>query len=516
MAFAEQHLSSLPRAPTRDRRAVRIARTVLTVLFGATAAVNLGAAATSTTPYTMTHLAAGVLALYLLLEVQLYLRRSDAFGLLSPVLLSLVFHFFLSYLGTFTLMGFYPNSVERFTYWLPDLDNALADTILIVGLAAFCMMRGYALARPAARSLLTLVGRIKQVRKEVRFNISLMFAIQIAFVALVAHAINIGAYGLLSTAQTRAASVDIQQFLNLGLAAGTLSYFLIMLRYFERRAARRARAIEGILMLILIALHVVVGALSAFKSQIVFPFLIAGFAYFIVNRRMPIYFFGFAAVALIMAYVVIDPFRAHLGLRGAPPASITEAVDAFSTAFSMREDLAHASDITRAEAIVSRLDLSGMTALAIDYVDRGSLSAEQRQKFQESILLAPILAYVPRAIWQDKPSYSPGVWFNQNVRGRWNDSSTSVAMGPIGYLYMAGGSFGVALGFLGFGMLQALIFEGIGRARAGGLIIYLGVAATLVMIPTSFGPAVTGVLRMLPIVFVVQWLLLSASRRSAG
>jgi len=82
-------------------------------------------------------------------------------------------------------------------------------------------------------------------------------------------------------------------------------------------------------------------------------------------------------------------------------------------------------------------------------------------------------------------------------------------MGPIGYLYMAGGIFAVILGFTGFGMLQAIIFEGIGRGGAGGLIIYLSVASTLVGIPTSFGPAVTGVLRMLPLAFVIQWLLLS-------
>jgi hypothetical protein len=122
--------------------------------------------------------------------------------------------------------------------------------------------------------------------------------------------------------------------------------------------------------------------------------------------------------------------------------------------------------------------------------------------------LAPILAYLPRAIWQSKPSYSRGVWFNQEVRGHRNDEVTSVGMGPIGYLYMAGGIVAVVLGFMGFGILQSLIFEGIGRAGAGGLIIFFSVASTLVGIPTSFGPAVTGVLRMLPLAFVAQWLLL--------
>jgi hypothetical protein len=125
-----------------------------------------------------------------------------------------------------------------------------------------------------------------------------------------------------------------------------------------------------------------------------------------------------------------------------------------------------------------------------------------------------VLAFVPRFIWQNKPVYSRGVWFNQEVRGRWNDDRTSVGMGPIGFLYMAGGVVGVAMGFFALGLLQALIFEGIGRVGAGGLIIYLSVATTLVMIPSSFGLALAGVLRMLPIAFAAQWALLRRRRGS--
>jgi hypothetical protein len=206
--------------------------------------------------------------------------------------------------------------------------------------------------------------------------------------------------------------------------------------------------------------------------------------------------------------MVIEPFRSYLGWRGDPPASIGEAVYSLGTSIEMSEVLAHESDVSRAEAIASRFDLSGMTALAVDFVDRDLLAPDKRQEFQDSILFAPILAYIPRALWQDKYSFSPGIWFNQVVRGRWNDNNTSVAMGPIGFLYMAGGGAAVIFGFLSFGILQALVFEGIGRSKAGGLIIYLSVAGALATIPTSFGPALTGILRMLPIAFVAQFLLL--------
>lgn len=515
MAVVESQMGAPTRALATGRRTVRIARAVITVLFVTIMVINLGAFVTSVSPFPKTHLTAVVLSLYLLFEARLYLRRSDAFGLLSPAFLALFFHFVLSYLLGITASAFEPSILQQFGVWLPDLDSALASTMLLVILAAFFMLRGYALGQPIARALQRSVAASPMFRRDLRPSVGLMLGIQVAYLALVAYAIHIGVYGLLSTPETRARHADVVQFLNLFIAAGTLSYFLILLRYFERREKSRVSSLFGALVGLLIALHVMAGALSAFKSQIVFPFVLAGFAYFIATRRIPLRFIAYAAVALVVAYAVIEPFRAHLGLRQQPPDSIAEAVQALGTAIELREQLSHASNISRAEAIAQRFDLLGMSALAVDHVDQGNLQGDMRREFQDSILLAPILAYVPRAIWPNKPSYSQGVWFNQNVRGRWQDEGTSVGMGPIGYLYMAGGIMVVAAGFLGFGFLQALIFDGIARGGAGGLIIFLSVARVLVQIPTSFGPAVTGVLRMLPIAFVTQLIFLRRRGRSS-
>lgn len=497
---------------TEERSAVRIVGTAVNLLFGASAAVHLYAFAAGASSFPRAHLVAVALSLYLLLEAQLYLRRSDALGLLSPAFLSLPFHFFLAYLGGITGAVFEPRIIDRFAYWLPDLDKALAHTMLMAMLAAFCMIRGYVLARPMSRRVRRTAGHLPYMRHDIRPAFGLVIAMQFAYIVLVAYAIDVGAYGLLSTIDSRARLADIQQFLNLALAAGTLSYFLILLRYFQRRAEGRAGSLAAVLVGAMIAVHVFTGMLSAFKSQIVFPFVIAGFAYFLATRRIPVRFVGFAVVALIVAYAVIEPFRSYMGLRGEPPQSVVEAVEAIGTALELREQLAHTSDMSRPEAIAQRFDLAGMTALAIDFVDRGDLQPDKRQEFQDSILLAPILAFIPRAFWKSKPSFSPGAWFNQNVRGSWEDDTTSVGMGPIGFLYMTGGTAAVMLGFFGFGMLQALIFEGFARAGAGGLIIFLAVAGTLVTIPSSFGPAVVGVLRMLPVAFVAQMILLRRTR----
>jgi hypothetical protein len=484
-------------------------------VLGTILAINLGAFVSTLSPFPRTHLAAALLATYLLLATRRLLRRSDSFGLLSPAFLAVPFHFVLSYLLGITAAIFQPMILQRIDHSLRDLDAALAHTLLLALLAAFCMLRGYALGQPLARRLRRSVQATPMIRREIRPSFGLVLGIQVAYIAFVAYAIQLGIYGLLSTSESRVEHLDVVQFLNLFLAAGTLSYFLILLRYFQRSKQGQASLLVGMLIVFLIATHVVAGALSGFKSQIVFPFVIAGFAYFLAKRQIPLQFIVCSVVALIMAYAIIEPFRAYLGSRAQPPGSIVEAFESLGTAIEFRKQLTHVSDISLAEAITQRVDLAGMTAVAVDYVDRGSLQDDMRRKFQSSILLAPVLAYVPRAIWPSKPSYSEGVWFNQNVRGRWQDDSTSVGMGPIGYLYMAGGILAVAVGFMGFGILQALIFDGIARGGAGGLIIFLSVAQGLAQIPTSFGPAVTGLLRMLPVAFVTQLILLRKSSKSS-
>lgn len=510
MAVVETQPSALTSKLRKSRRAVHFAISAVTLLFGGTAVINLGAFVAAASPFPMTHFAAAALAGYLLVEARLYLRRSDNFGLLSPAFLALILHFCLAYLVGVTVAVFEPWILSRFDVWLLDIDSALANTLLLAMLAAFCMLRGHALGQPLARKLRRKIGASPSFRRQMLPNFGIVLGLQFVYLALVAYAIHLGVYGMLSTPESQARYIDLIQYLNLSLAAGTLSFFLIMHRYFERRELGRASVGFGVFVFLLMAIHVLTGALSAFKSQIVFPFVLGGFAYFLATRRIPLRFIVFAAVALVMAYAIVEPFRAYMNLRGETPSSVSEAVEAIGTAYSMREQLleTRSGEISQGEAIASRFDLSGMTALAVDYVDRGQLQSQMRQRFQDSILLAPILAYVPRAAWPGKPTYSDGVWFNQSVRGRWSDDATSVGMGPIGYLYMAGGVIAVALGFFAFGLLQALIFDGVARAGPGGLIIYLSVANTLVAIPSSFGPAVTGLFRMLPVAFVAQLMLL--------
>jgi hypothetical protein len=169
------------------------------------------------------------------------------------------------------------------------------------------------------------------------------------------------------------------------------------------------------------------------------------------------------------------------------------------------------NDITLASQIASRFDLLGMSATGIAFTNAGGVDPATRGKLLQSIILSPILAFVPRALWQDKPSYNTGTWFNQIVLGKRHDSITSVGMGPLALTNMAGGVFGVFACFLCLGWLQAMLFEGAARSGVGGIIIYLSVIITLVTIPTEFGLAIGGLFRILPFAVIAQHILLHPS-----
>ncbi|ROT99095.1 hypothetical protein [Histidinibacterium lentulum] len=486
---------------------------VVVGIFSLVALVNLLALVLGDSPYFVAHLAAIMLAAYLAFEAVLYLRRTDALGMLSPVFLALIAHFLLAYLAAISIAPFDPWAIRRFEVFLPDLDTDLAETLLLAMLGAFCMLRSYYLFQSAARRLRRRAQSSSALRREFRPAFTCAVILQFAFVGLVALALTLGVYGVVGTGEARQRHSDVLEILRLATAAGTLSYFLILLRYYHLRATGRASWLFGVFCAALVVLHLCAGILSGFKSQMVAPFIIAGLAYFLATRRLPKTFIVMGFFALVISYSIIEPFRAYLGAADQRPRGMIETVEAVATAVRLREHYQRHTDISRGEQITSRFDLAGMSTVGLDYVRRGDLQTEFRQGLQDSILLSPILAYVPRAIWRDKPFFGTGIWFNVTVLGRSPDARTSVAMGPIAFLYMAGGVAWVCLGFALWGAIGALLFDGLARSGAGGTIVFLSVASTLIFIPTTIGPNLTGILRMLPVAFVAQLILLRPRSR---
>lgn len=503
-------------APSRTSTTRRGALFCLTVLFGTIIAINLFAfVVVESIEAAILHVLTAIFAAYLLFECMLYVRRTDEFGLISPVLLASVFHFTFAYLVGPTAAVFDPWVIEQNAQYLNGAPyNEAMGALVVAMLAAFAMWRGNGAGQPAARALWRKAAAAPLLRPRLELNWLFILGIEFGHLFLIAFAIGLSVYGVAGSQESREQNLALLDLLNIGVSAGTLSFFLIAIRYYAQSAAGRAGLGFTLFFVILILLHVFTGALSAFKSQIVMPFLIAAIASFVATRRVSLKYIVFAVLALYAAYQTVEPYRAYLGKTDNRPTDIASFIAGYKEAIVNRDLYMDDGAAPLASQISARMDLLCMSAVAIRYTESLQFDGTIRAKLQESILLSPLLAFIPRAIWTGKEIYSTGTWFAQAVLGRPSTSQTSIAMGPIGFLSIAGGTLAVVVGFFAIGALQALMFDGLARSSAGGFIIYISAAAFLFKIPTDIGPALTGTLRMLPIAFAAQLVLLSAGAPS--
>jgi hypothetical protein len=449
---------------------------------------------------------------YLFAETFRYLRNTDNFGYCAAPVLASMFTFALAYILPATANNFDPYILGRFSrYFEAGPDQQLSGAILIVATAAFVMWRGFYFSmRSAVRLRIFLTSR-PQLRKELQVNLFPTFCIQLIFIAVVAFSIQKGIFGFSQNAASHLEYIDILEILNILRGAGALSLFLISVELFNRQKDGRPHIFILLAVLSLMVLHIGFGFISGFKSQVVMPFVTLAAARFIATRTIPLYQVVAIFLALLAGYYVVEPYRQYLG-REAQEVTTSTVEGLFDAVFESnkeRESFSN-SDVPLATQIATRFDQLGFTTVGMAYRDQGSYDADLASRLAQSLYLAPVLAYIPRALWLDKPSYNTGLWFSQVVVGNVNDSGTSVGMGAITLCYLIGGIPVVCVVFLVIGWLQALLFEGVARSGAGGLIIYGSVCTILILLPTEIGLALGGLLRMLPFAFIAQLVVLSA------
>ncbi|MEJ6021309.1 hypothetical protein [Ramlibacter sp. PS4R-6] len=462
------------------------------------------------------HLAAAAFCVYLFLECRRHTLRTDAFGLLAPPLLASVLFAFLSFVFPVTASLHDPYIAFRFDGVIFGTADEISEVLGMLALACFCLWRGYGLGSGFARRLGARIQRAALLRQEWAPRMPALLVLQAIFIGLAIASINLGVFGMASSPEARERNVLFLDIINVGMTGGTVSLLLLLIVYFRRADAGRKHLGLGILCALLIMIHLAFGLLSGFKFQLVTPFITIVIAQYLASRKVSTTFVAMGIAALVLAYSVVEPYRAYLtfaGLRG--ESELHTLARAVGSSISERTSLAR-DDHPLSTQIATRFDLTLMTAVGLQAAQEKIVDERLIGEMAESIYLSPILAFVPRLFWQDKGSYATGAWFYQIAMGGSSLDNTSVGMGPIAYLYFIGGVLGIVLGFVAIGVLQAIVFEGIARVGAGGVLIYLSTIATLVLLPSDIGPALTGMLRMLVIAFVAQLILLRPNRQGAG
>lgn len=457
--------------------------------------------------------ATSVVALLLLCGAEVIRhRRKDSLWLADPCVLVTLWIFGIYYGLSNILYLLEDQAAVQFT----DFAGMTDLTILACG-ACFLMWRGYGLRLlgGAGRWVARLLPEPKG-NDRLHAGLALYWCAILFLASVVARVvtINLGLYGY---AQDEESST---QFLDYLYVLGTISRLGILVLGALSLVAFSSKVIDRRLVWAIAAAVFVemgFGLISGFKQSAVIPLIVVAGCYYIARKKVPVALLVAAAATLFMAYFLIQPFRTARFMDSAFDSTSTIALAAglarYATEYADSRESFYSETF---EQILGRLNLTGIGAEGLVFA-REVGSAAGDPNFMEGFLLFPLLAYVPRIVWPDKPMETVGSWYTQVVLGRPEDYVTSAGMGPLTFLYFAGGVLAVLIGFLLVGVLFRVIRSALLSRHVEYQFLYVAVLPVLVVLEAGNLHAVlVTLLRLLPIFIAVQLLLFVRPKPTAS
>ncbi|MGX1308045.1 hypothetical protein AB7M35_002803 [Amorphus suaedae] len=447
-----------------------------------------------------------VLITYLVWEVTRLYRHSRRMAFVQPPVIASIMLFGKDYImpNVPALFGVDNPVAAQFMAWRGDYMYWLNMALSAVLLAVVAMWRGY-----HSRVSAWLAVRVQRfmVRRQLVAtsfdpNMQAVVILFLLSVFAVFLQVRLGVFGYSSDADRMQETQDIQAWIGLMTQAGSLAFLVLCLAVFAQ--GRKKSAAVLVLFVVVLVWQFAAGFLGGFKSQVVMPVIILGVAYYMARGRLSIGLIILSFVMLVAAFQTIEPFRRA---RYADPtfdsSSLTSIVSTFWKAATSPEDYVRPTDDTTFADIAARTDLITFTAISLDYSHSAELN-EYAPRFAADLLLIPLNAFIPRFLWAGKTVVNDGWWFDAFVLGRGPETRSSVAMGPVSYLYFAGGFGMVLVGFYVIGVLQRIAFSAFVPLGLGGWLIFLATLPTLALIPSNVAAAMTGLLRLLPFLVLAQ------------
>ncbi len=441
---------------------------------------------------------------YLFYEIKEFRKINPTNWFLSPVVLASLFTFALSF-GVTNIVYFIPNSIShKYIYNIlgpepfPYLNKAM-DYIFV---AAFFMWFGYMMK--LGDKLFNLLTHNSFIRKSFftrtdKLNINIVWFLLIISIASRIVQIQLGLYGYAGDPESREQYGAVWNILYLIGVLGNLILIVSSTNFFIKGNRR-------FLFLVSFVTELGFGLLSGMKSEIMLPFFIIGFTYYIAKKRFNKIIITFAFVSILIAYIIVEPFRilrmSDKRFSSDPITIVNTIVDSYEINKRAKLVDEQSFDVILLQ-FLSRLEYTLTAARAIQYKDQVGLDT-RAQDFRERLLTIPLQAYIPRAIWNDKPLEDSGRWYSVYVWG--STETSSVAYSPIGFAYFAGGIIPLIIIFTLIGMLQKTLFNFL-KLGNGGMIIYFGLLLSVVLIDSKVNTIFVAWLRNLPFLYIIQSLL---------
>lgn len=460
-------------------------------------------------------LLSAMLLVFIIIECNRVRRLHSQRWLINPVVICGSVTFVIGY-GMSNILFFLPPQTVEFLGLIPEVSKEMIKHQYLAVLAVVSLFLGY---WAPLGSTFSPKSPAKQFRNTLLSSYGKPSIIAIPVVMIVAvvvrlFAIRLQLYGYAGD-YTESRQVETNTYLGyltLGSVLGNFGLVLASLKYYGTKKLVRDRAI----LYVAFSIEVIFGVMSGMKSGVVMPFLIICMANYLCTARFPRVLLGAGFVGLFLAYFLIEPFRAARNEHGNSINSFGAISDIFVAGFS-DERTRLVSDFDPAQValkVVARTNLSYIGSPALVYADSNQELPEGSPEFMRTLLLSPFYAVVPRLFWDNKPVEITGNWYTREVLGL--NQYTSTAMGPLAYLYFAGGYTAVCIFFLLYGMFLRWMFFQLKpwQGLAGGF-IFLSVVTSSTMLESSISENVVWTIRRALVALLIIFLLFDRCRTNS-
>jgi hypothetical protein len=447
---------------------------------------------------------------YALLQALLVRNSQPELWLLNPAVQSALLLHFVPTAGAL-ILPFLPEELQWAAGFDPFNDRWAIRYEWLNLVGAIALWTGY--WSGIANALARVLASSNVLRRALRPGLALNLWVALALVLLSSGfrllTIRLGLYGYAASLERRELAEAYSQYLAMAGELGKVVLVAVSLATFQGKASKW-------LLAVLLVGETLFGILSGFKSAVILPAIIVGLSAYAVRGRLPAIFAPTIVLGVFAAYALIEPFRdARFKELDFDSTSLSSIVDTF---LASRDSVYDRGDpdgpvATTTSSVVLRVSDVVTAANGIEFAERWQVLPEGSPAVLEDILLSPLYGIVPRLLWEDKPINDVGVWYTQVVMGEGTTSST--AMYPVTYLNFAGGITAVIIGFLVVGVIQSALFRGI-AAHSGALFLIVCLVGTLGHVDSVYYAFFVSLIRNVPLLFALNWLLFRRASRPEG
>jgi hypothetical protein len=210
---------------------------------------------------------------------------------------------------------------------------------------------------------------------------------------------------------------------------------------------------KTIIFYFLVLVEIFFGLVSGYRTPIYLTFFFIGIVYFYIFRRIPMRCIIIGLLVILSDFPLIKTYRDLINSGTIDTVNTEEVLSSIWTAFTeTTSDGGLETIIEGSKLASSRMNLIQSLASVIKFGWEHGTYPDRHL-----VILMPFLAFIPRAIWPNKPQLQLGYWFYTEVLG--GSTITSVDTTFVGALYLYFGFWGYLAAMFSVGTFQKFAYR---------------------------------------------------------